>query len=555
MKQASPHTTCIDRVFFLAALILTLLGAVGWLASTEPYSDDWAYSCEVPVKADYDMWDIREAPIEDFGQVWQSIANHWIYENTRIGNIVLIMLQPLPRTVSTVLCGVLIALMLWMIYATARMDTRRRPLLWTAAGVMLLWCALPWYNHFQSLAYQLNYVPPSIFACLVVMMARGRGSIAAAIVVSLIAGLCHEGFACVLLAFLAVMFICERSLRQRLVAMAVGLVVALVLALMGGTGVRMAASAGMEHTPLKYLINTYIITLWPLWLAIFLTVLTVFVYRRRGIDAGPFRRRMAPLYAAALCGVAMTAVLAGSARFFWPAYLFGILIILDNIYLMCCLSRPFLSPRVRIVAACAACVVYAAWLLFLGVDQYRSGRQQRLAAETAVKALSGDDDVLFVDVLRPEQSNPLLMDMTSFSAIFEYHTNYMFAARYGGRGRRFLVLPAEYAGKTFDEFPSASADGNVRGIWPLFAVRKMPVGASPERVGVDVEVGPVKSPRNALEILLSRLSGLGDNDSRTLRISVRAMPACYRGDSITLLFMGAMPRAAVGREIKNISFR
>ena len=65
----------------------------------------------------------------------------------------------------------------------------------------------------------------------------------------------------------------------------------------------------------------------------------------------------------------------------------------------------------------------------------------------------------------------------------------------------------------------------------------------------------MKSLRNALEILLSRLSGLGDNDSRTLRISARTMPACYRGDSITLLFMGAMPRAAAGREIKNISFR
>ena len=545
----------LDRLFFIAAIVLTFAGATGWLVSTEPYSDDWAYSCEVPVKADYDMWDIREAPIENFSQVWPSIANHWVYENTRLGNMAMLMLQPLPRTVSMVLCGAFIALMLWMIYAAVRPQSARRPLLWTASGVLLLWCAFPLYNNFQALDFQLNYVPATILACLVVMMARGYGSVAAAAAVSLLAGLWHEGFACVLLAFLAFMFLCERRLRPRLVAMAVALAVSLVLAILGGTGVRLTDTVESDITPIKYLISVYIITLWPLWTAIFLTALTAIAYHRRRIAAAPLWKRMVPLFAAALCGVAMSAVLAGKARYFWPAYLFSILIILDNIYIMCCLVRPLLSGRVDMVLACAVSVVYAAWLSLLGVEQYRSGRLQRLAAETAVTALTGDDDVLFVDVVRPEQTCPLLMDMTSFSAILEYHSNFMFAARYGGRGRNFLVLPAEYAGKPFDEFPSVSADGNVRGIWPVYAVRKMPEDASPKRVELNLEVGPVTGPRNALETLMSRLSGLGDNDSRIIQNFASPMPACYRGDSITLLFMADMPRSLAGRDIKSISFR
>lgn len=252
------------RIYYILVIVATAVGAAGWLANTTLYSDDYCYSRVVPDYDEGDFWSCDGELLTCWQQVTQSIANHYKYVNGRIPNLLMAPLHFLPRQVSMVVCGLLIGMMLWMMMVAGRRYRDRLSYRWMALSVALMWMALPWYDYYQSLAYQLNYVPVSIMTLWLIAQARhlgrshSRGTTAVIMIVGFVMPSFHEGFGGPLLAALFVMWLMSRRvLRRRLFVLLCVVFAGYFVSVVSGTMIRLNERLAEENEAI-YLITRYL---------------------------------------------------------------------------------------------------------------------------------------------------------------------------------------------------------------------------------------------------------------------------------------------------------
>ena len=458
------------RLFYWLLIALTTIGAVGWLVNTWYYSDDYCYSREVIGCEEF--WMCVGEPISSWNQVLPSVVNHYLYVNGRLANALLMPLQMFPRWVGMGIAGLLIGVFLWVLYHAGRLDRTRVSLRWLALGPALMWIVLPWYNNFQSMAYQYNYVPASICMLTVLYLMREAAALSQrrlwiALVAGVLAGLLHEGFSGVMIVVLGVMWLMERGTARRrilyvIIATGAGMLVCISIATID----RITTSVEQDWY-LQYLITLYIRHLWMLWLT--LGLWAIYAWRHRGTASVRRINRVAlPLSAGIVANLALALVLQTMARVLWPSMLCCIVLIMIIASEWIGSSRP---RRGAVEVMSVATALYALWLGGVTYWECRVSAMQRDFAERASQpgvAGSGvmytDMDTMHVPFWTMELATNEQYERSFFGTTISTHF------RISGTGTMSIYMPMSCVGKTFEEYDRVPGTAGMRGRYPYLAV-------------------------------------------------------------------------------------
>lgn len=176
------------------------------------------FLCVMPLYAD-DLWfssDLRHNP------GWEGVTatwyDHYLTDNARLGNILLVPLLLLPKFVGSSVAALCWGWALWKGGETAGLRSDRWPgwAVWLALTCFLL----PWYDSIGSLCYQMNYLVPTALTLLAARMAARRPDRRPLLcfAAGLTAGMWHEGFSIPLVCGLAAAIVCFRPMRDKRVA-------------------------------------------------------------------------------------------------------------------------------------------------------------------------------------------------------------------------------------------------------------------------------------------------------------------------------------------------
>lgn len=103
-----------------------------------------------------------EIPWKEIQETWR---DHYMYDNGRLGNIIVVLFLLLPKWIGSLLClGVLIYVIIKS-FDICGIDISRSALV--SFGLGLWYILMPWQNHMGGLVFQFNYIIPSILAIFV----------------------------------------------------------------------------------------------------------------------------------------------------------------------------------------------------------------------------------------------------------------------------------------------------------------------------------------------------------------------------------------------------
>ncbi|MGM9860433.1 MAG: hypothetical protein ACI31C_06730 [Muribaculaceae bacterium] len=470
-------TNC-KKIILYISIALTTIGAIGWLGNTWCYSDDLCYAREVTDNGCF--WVCDGSPITTWSQVWSSIYYHYIYVNGRLANAVLFPLQMCPRWVGMGIAGALIGVLMWLLYRAGRLDRSRISLRWIALGPALLWLALPWYNNFQSMAYQYNYVPASICMLTVLYLMRDATTLSQrrlwiAVVAGALTGLLHEGFAGTLGVALCVMWLMERSVaRRRIGYVIIATGVCMAVCVVSGTIDRIEiATVAVDLGNLKYLLTNYLKQLWPLWTSVVLW--SIYAHKYRGSERLKQLNKVAlPLLAGALVNIAVSALLLSFHRVLWPCHICCILLIMIITSEWIGSTSP---RRGAVVVMSVATALYALWLGGVVYWECRvSDMQRNFFARSSQPGVAGsgvlytDMDTLNVPFWTMQLATNEEYESSFFSFIFSIHFN---ASTNLDNEPLALLLPMSCQGKTYEQWDSIPGTAHMRGKYPYVAVESI----------------------------------------------------------------------------------
>lgn len=471
------QTNC-KKYFLWISIALTTIGAIGWLVNTWYYSDDLCYAQQVD--DDSYFWVCNREPITTWSQVWSSIFYHYIHVNGRLANAVLFPLQMFPRWMGMGIAGALIGVLLWLLYRAGRLDRSRVSLRWIALGPALLWLALPWYNNFQSMAYQYNYVPPSICMLTVMYLMRNAATLSRwrlwiAVIAGALTGLLHEGFAGTLGVALCVMWLMERGVaRRRIGYVIIATGVCMAVCVVSGTIERIeTTTVAVDLGNLKYLLTNYIKQLWSLWTLAILW--SIYAHKHRGSERlKQFNKVALPILAGALVNIVASALLLSYHRVLWPCHICCIVLIMIIASEWIGSSSP---RRAAVVVMSVATVLYALWLGSVVYWECRVGEMQRnFFAHSSQPGIarSGvlytDMDTLKVPFWTMELATNDEYEIPFFSFVFSQHFN---ASTNLDNEPLALLLPMSCQGKTYEQWDSIPGTAHMRGKYPFVAVESI----------------------------------------------------------------------------------
>lgn len=156
-------------------------------------------------------------PLDGFWQTWHY---HWLTDNTRLGNIVVLFFEILPKWVGSSLCW-----FCWLAAGWAALNALGVKVLKSSvpALAVFLWTfAMPMEDNMAIQDYQFNYLVPTGIACwLLYILSQGltgsrkRGSIWLVAAVGVLLGAWHEGFGVPVWCGLAVVVLCFPQWRDK----------------------------------------------------------------------------------------------------------------------------------------------------------------------------------------------------------------------------------------------------------------------------------------------------------------------------------------------------
>ncbi len=474
MKCANKTTFEFTNVYMWAIIALTLLGAVAWQLSTFPLVDDWQYSCTVisPEKADF----MRCAgePIDSWADVCQSVCNHFYAMNGRLVHILYIPMQLLPREFHSLIAGLFIGLMfLGLLVISGNREKYNGRAFVISVAVMLLWCAFPWYNHFQSAIYQLNYsMTSAMWLGYLLWMRRLKTMPLKEFVLfftyTFLTGWMHEGFTCTFIAATFFYGLFYKDIRRRCAILMVPLLISLALQMSSGTSGRASDVLAFREFSGYFIDMTSLVSqLWPLWLAIGLMVAAVITMSSR--SRLNFVKSLLPLYAGIGVSIAQSALLNLLERSLFPAILLSCIIILLSLRKICA-GRKSQPSKAWHIAEIIALLLYSLWIVqLIRYQQLTTAQWNEIFTEVG-KRDSPTDDVVFADITQPWEHPWYLMDMTGQRVCIDENENQFFYDYFMRQSCHYImVLPESFKGKNFEEWPEIPGENDFRGQWPVIA--------------------------------------------------------------------------------------
>lgn len=465
-----------DRLIPIILIAATVIGACAWMLSTTTYQDDWCYR-HATIDADEQAFFDCEGPLlTSVADLPQSMLNHARLVNNRLPNLLMAPLSMLPRPLVALLCGLLMAVLLFLLIGINDININRR--VWghacgmpavsssaktTLLAVILFWAAFPWYDHFQSIAFQLNYIPPSILACLIITRLSRRSALFTA-ALCFITGWWHEEFGIAVGAYILVDAVISRRDRRTACGLLAATALGVALAMAGGLASRIIdalTTGGYVRQPLGTV--RFLTQLWPLWLAIMLHAVALL---RRRADR-KYLSIAVPSLAAAIVVACLVPFHGVVDRGLWPCHLFAVIAILVTVDLL----APKRPSRIEQAIACIFTLLYIAWLTDLATEQRRITAEQQVLSAAAGQA-ADSTDIIFADITRPADQSALLLGIPTNATFFEYDGNRFFHRAHDRSTYHMLaVLPAECRGKIFDEWPCIPGRNDLRGRWPVLVSR------------------------------------------------------------------------------------
>lgn len=313
-------------MFTMAVYTAVVLAFALMFLAMPYYSDDLWYMSGI---REYFLGQSDGYPLQG---VLDTIRVHYGTDTGRLSNMVFMALLPLPHFI-TALSGC-VALALTLRSMLLKADAWGKPMrqLWLC---ILFVCAMPWHDQMVFVCYQFNYLWASALALwwLSLFLRRTKTAPVPALIVGLLCGMWHEGFAIpLLLAGTVVMVLYRRDYLDRgrvtlLLALMAGL---LPILLAGGLGVRLELNASgditgsivscLRYHPLMllYLVLLVLGLLWrrtrrslltPLHVFLVVSVLTVFAMHVRfnlGLRVGWFGELLSCI-GIVLCGAVLSA--------------------------------------------------------------------------------------------------------------------------------------------------------------------------------------------------------------------------------------------------------
>ncbi len=506
-----------SALYAFALVAVVLVGTMAWTLSTTYFTDDITYSFTVP-ESENAFWRCRGEALISFGQVPESIWNHYRYVNGRLANIIHISFQPLPREVECVVNSLMIVLMFIGLLVFAVPEGKRVPTVYgSTAALVFLGMAFPWFDSMQSADYLVNYVWTSVGALLFLFLwlrikNLSRGGFVAYVVFTVFFAWMHEGFTCPMIAFAFFDILSGGNIRSRRHWLVFGALCTGLIACVSVATINRAVSYLSYTTPGLMLAQaTHIIsTAWPLYVAL---VLMLFCHLRLRESMKGKWHFILSLFVAALIGIIMASLLHVINRGVWASDLFSVVICLRAIALLRwgagAPSQKFLrnaEARSAGTALFCAAVVLLTSLWFMELVRW----QRRITAEEKTfvrefRSLAAPTSVIYSDYTTREEVPFYLMGIP-YHAFDDWANNTLYTYHLAPNDSTFVaVLPPEMspeAGDSIDAFSRLAplnADGSCRGKWP-FIFSKHPDGSL-----LRVEVAEINGSVNPLDRLIIAL--------------------------------------------------
>ncbi|MCM1033841.1 MAG: hypothetical protein NC405_08850 [Odoribacter sp.] len=515
------------RTFLITLIILTTAGAIGWLVNTEKYCDDLCYSLEVlPTNAEGNgFWQCTGGEVTSWRQVWPSMVTHFKEVNGRIPNLLMTPLQLIPRTVAMAAMGLLIGVMFMLALRCGTIDRRKLSFRWMAVGTLFLWLAFPWFDNFQSLAYQMNYVLPAVLFLILILLTRkvdDMSNLAYTLMLlfTLFVGLMHEAFTATLMAYMAVdgWFRRGRQRYRRWILIA-PLFLAILIFMGSGSADRLEDS--YDYSSLKYVLTRILTQLWPLWVPLILGI----SYRLKRGNAA-FKAlwpHLAPYAAGALGSMAVGFILIiFCGRAMWPMDLCTMILSLILTSELIGLGHP---GRLSKAAAVVAIVAYIVWFLSVIHWQRKIAAEQRECQQALISAANEGKNVVYCDMSFediPFWVNGMASNNQSVGVFFIVGSSYF----YHMEGNYFIVVPQSLKDTPYDQWPATPGTAQAR-----MSPSGIPVCELPDNLE-SLPVGYFGGGEQFFTLHFGDFTPLATPFNRLFRAAKNALG--YNTDSITL---------------------
>lgn len=528
---------------FLAILVaaITVVGAILWDIYTPYSADDNYYRLVIrpDVTADSDILTTTEE-ITDYSQAWRSIDNHRGY-NGRLANFIHILFQPLPRTLETVILGLCIGLMYFLLILSA---ARRGRAPANVAGVclvaMAMWLVLPWYDQFQSADFQINYIPASVLTLLLVCNLPGRPlsptARAAFCLVGVLCSWLHEGFGAVLIIYFTAVAVLGAPSRRTSLLMIAALLAGIILNILLGTGIRIGVHVDeATGAPTMQFLTRAIPAMWPEFLATAAVILIIY-RKRRAVPLRALALQWLPLLLAAWAGVCMALIVSLIDHVMWPAHLFAATTICAAAFVW--LRNMGRHAQIAVGGFFAA--IYLCWMSALCIWSKRTGDDVRHVFEIHGHPSPTAPTVFFHDYHHDADIPFWLMGIVR-QPLDHNGCAFIMGLYMQQRSGTLLMLPSRLEGRPFEEWPGIPGHNGLRGIYPMLAARDSLSFSLLLKYG---PAGPNTAPADRLFMALRN----GVRSPASIRVKTKPVPVIMPdGTTIYRYEYEPLPRTITGR--------
>lgn len=394
-----------------------------------PYScDDYWYMSSI---ADYCKGIDRSFPA---GDLWACWVDHYSNDNIRLSNIMFTLSLLLPKFVPSVLSGLLVGAMVWQSGKLAGI-TWRNPLLLTIMIVLIMFL-LPWYEEMLTQCFAFNYIWAS---ALVLMMSLlfwrddRQLSVVVSLLLGVVVGAWHEGFAApLLLGFMVYCVMSRHSITKSRVAMMAGLFLGL-LWLASAPGLQV--NVGYKTAQLTFgAVTSKLLYHLPMLLMIVSVVVVMMRRATRGILRNPM---LVAIMVIGISGSALNFITNIGVRTGWVGYLYCIIATINIWHTI----KGGKYVAIRSAAKKVAVVMLSAFLLshyiLVVYYAYKISGENDYVLEQYQKS---SDGVVFADVTYDYEASPLAWKKPYFE-IFTYTWVTYWIDRYYEQGKRLRVIP------------------------------------------------------------------------------------------------------------------
>ncbi len=451
-------------------LFITAAGAIARNMVSPMQADDWVYmhmaeADDVP--AGVLFWESHGPLVTDYGDVVESIVNHYRLINARWSNLLHILFVPVDSSVEGVLMGICTAMMALMLALLGDYRRRLSPLA-VLLAVLLMWTVFPWYDNMQSVVYQMNYVAPTLLCCLMIwylprLDTFGKWKLVGFMALTLVTGMMHEGFTAILLVYMVSLPLCRGILPSRRYIAAVVIAVASIAYHLSSP--ILGRTAGTQIDIMSIASRSLALTV-PLFVGILLSLVDKRVNRFTMRD---YSARYGAWLLAGVAGAAMPVVLMMANRTYWIMDMFCVPVIIRALTSL--LER--VPLRVTTAAALAAAVPYALWMAELVRWEKILGDEERQVQhhimELPGNGLPYSGIIPFGTI--PNDSIPAYLLGIPGQVQDDFVSIRFFASAAGHPHTVTLPVDSAYASKPLEEWPKVPGNNPLYGRWPYMAQR------------------------------------------------------------------------------------